>query len=299
VYAARNQNDLAQLSLRRALQLDANAGDAHVALGRVYERLGRPQEAEAAYERGVALQPDSWQNLFMAGSFYYRQGKYARAIDAWQRVVELTPDNALAHTNLGAALLDTGHLSEARAAYQRVIELGPTYTAFMNLGKIYFLQGRFADAAGAFEKAAGMNREDYVPVGNLAAAYAWVPGMQSEAGPTFTRAAALAEAAAKASPTDPTIFADLSVYYANLGQSDLSRRRLQTAMALDQSNPGVYAAAAEAEEILRNRDAALIHARRAIALGYRREEFQRNPALRGLLADPRLAASSPRKTPSK
>jgi tetratricopeptide (TPR) repeat protein len=265
----------------------------------VYERLGRPQEAEAAYERGVALQPDSWQNLFMAGSFYYRQGKYARAIDAWQRVVELTPDNALAQTNLGAALLDTGHLAEARAAYQRVIELGPSHTAFMNLGKIYFLQGRFADAAGSFEKAAEMNRDDYVPVGNLAAAYLWVPGMKREARPTFTRAAAMAEAAARASPTDPTIFADLSVYYANLGQPELSRRRLQTALALDRSSPGVFAAGAEAEEVLGDREAAIDHAGRAVALGYRREEFQRNPALRGLLADPRLAASRPRTTPSK
>jgi len=289
VYLALNQNDLALTTLQQALTLDARHGETHVALGRLYEKLGRLDEAQAAYERGVALQPDAWQHLYAFGSFHFRQGRYAEAIELWQRVTALTPDNGPALINLGAALLETGRLDEAQSAFRQALAIKPNYTASMNLGKIAFLQGRFADAAEMFAAAAEMNPEDYVPVGNLAAAYWWVPGRKADASRTFRHAAQLAEASAKAAPTDATVFADLSIYYAKVAEPELARRRLDTALALDAEGAAVQATAGETLEILGDRRGAVRHIRRAIALGYRREELQRNPELRRLLADPAVA----------
>ena len=294
VYSALNQNDLALAALQRALELDKVNGEARVALGRVYERLDRLEEAEAAYEQGVALQPDDWQNHFLFGSFHFRRGRFADAVGEWRRVMELTPDNTLALTNLGSALLELGRLPEAQTAYEQVIALEPNYTAFMNLGKVYFLSGRFDEAAQMFEKAVAASSNDYVPVGNLAAAYRWAPARRTHASGTFRRAADLAETRAKAEPTNPAIFADLGLYYAQLGDETRARRRLTTALALDESHPGVQAAAAEAYEVLGDRVSAVRHARRAIELGYRKEELRRNPELAELVTDDRLAnATSP------
>jgi serine/threonine-protein kinase len=291
VYSALNQNDLALVALQRALELDRNSGEAHVALARVYERLDRRAEAEASYEQGVVVQPDNWQNHYQYGSFHFRQGRYEKAVSEWREVVKLTPDNSLALTNLGAALLELGREAEAEAAYEQVIALEPNPTAYMNLGKVYFLRARFDEAARMFEKAAGDRSDDYVAVGNLAASYRWTPAKQAQAKETFRRAAQLAEARARTDPTNAAVFADLALYYAHLGDRAESRRRLSTALALGDTHPGVLAAAAEACEVLGDRANAVRHVRRAIELGYRREELRRNPELSGLLSDPGVAGS--------
>jgi serine/threonine-protein kinase len=290
VYSALGQNDLALAALTRSLQLDPNDGDTHAALGRQLEKLGRLPEAEQAYARSLALQPDSWRNLYVAGNFYFRQGDFPKAIAHWQRVTELTPDNSPAYTNLGAALLEAGRLPEAQASYQRAIALQPNYVAYMNLGKVYYLQSHYAQAARMFEKAAAMNADDYIPVGNLAAAQSLLPEARQQSLATFRRAAALAEPAAQRARTDPDIFANLAIYYAKLSQPDLAQRRLATALALAPKNNALYASAAEVSEILGRRDDALRYVRQAIDLGYPRGSLRRNPELTALLADPQLAA---------
>jgi eukaryotic-like serine/threonine-protein kinase len=289
VYTALNQDDLAMAALQQALKLDTKQGDTHVALARLYERLGRLDEAQASYERGIVLQPDAWQNLFVFGSFHYRQGRYAEAIALWKRVIALTPDNRLALINLGSALLDSGRLDEAQVAFEQVLDASPHYTAYMNLGKIAFLQSRYADAARMFEQAAAMSPDDYVLVGNLAAAYAWVPSRARDAEAAFGRAAAMAESRARAEPANAAISADLAIYYAKLARPEDARRRAETAVALAGDNAAVHATVGEALEILGDRADALRHVRRALELGYRREELQRNPEFRDLVADGGLA----------
>jgi tetratricopeptide (TPR) repeat protein len=289
VYTALNQDDLAMAALQQALKLDTKQGDTHVALARLYERLGRLDEAQASYERGIVLQPDAWQNLFVFGSFHYRQGRYAEAIALWKRVIALTPDNRLALINLGSALLDSGRLDEAQVAFEQVLDASPHYTAYMNLGKIAFLQSRYADAARMFEQAAAMSPDDYVLVGNLAAAYAWVPSRARDAEAAFGRAAAMAESRARAEPANAAISADLAIYYAKLARPEDARRRAETALALAGDHAAVHATVGEALEILGDRADALRHVRRALELGYRREELQRNPEFRDLVADGGLA----------
>lgn len=288
VYSALGKNDLALAALTRAIQLDPNDGDAQAALGRQYEKLGRLMEARQSYDRSVTLQPDAWRNLYIAGNFYFRQGEFRKAIEHWQRVTELTPDNSPAYTNLGAALLEAGKLPEAQAAYQRAIALQPNYVAYMNLGKVFYLQTRFAESAAMFEKAAAMNASDYVPLGNLAAALSLVPGSKAKSQAAFRRAVELAEEAARRSRTDPDIFSNLALYYAKLAQPDLAQRRIRTALALAPNSNSLYASAAEVSEILGRRDDAIQSVRRAIELGYPRQTLQRNPELSALLSDPRL-----------
>jgi serine/threonine protein kinase/Flp pilus assembly protein TadD len=298
VYSALNEDDRAVSALNRALMLDRRDGEAHVALGRLYEKLGRQDDARESFQRGVDLQPDAWQNLYAAGSFHFRHGRYKEAIDLWIRVTTLTPDNAAALTNLGAALLEIGRLDEAQDAYRQAIEISPNHTAYMNRGKVFFLQARFDEAAQMFEKAAAMNAEDYVPAGNLAAAYSWIPARNADAKQAFERAAEMAETRAKATPDDAFVFADLSLYYAKLGEGARARARLRTALALEPKNAAVEAAAGEVSEVLGDRDAAIRHLRKAIDLGYRREELQRNPELRELLSDARMSGVPSPATPT-
>jgi Flp pilus assembly protein TadD len=160
----------------------------------------------------------------------------------------------------------------------------------MNLGTVFYLSGKYEQAAGMYERAATLTPQDYLPVGNLAAAYAQIPEKKGLAGETFARAADLAEAAAKEADTDPTVFADLAIYYAHLGRRADARRRLSTSLALGAQYPEIQAAAAETLEALGDRAAAIEHLRKAIEGNYRRETLRRNPALSDLLEDPQVTA---------
>lgn len=283
IYSQLGDYDLAQAALQEALRLDRTDGEAYVALARLYEKLRRTQDAEQAYEQGVALQPRSWRNLYAFAHFYHRQGRFAKAIELWQKVIQMTPDNGLALTNLGAALLDAGRISEARAAYEKALSIRPNATAYMNLGKVNYVEKRFEAAVPLFEKAVEMSGDDYLPHGNLASAYAMVPATRNKAAGAFRRAIELAESAAVKAPTSAVIFADLAGFYANVGSPELARQRLQTALALDADNPQIQASAAETCVLLNDRVRGATHLKKALRLGYSETEAARNPLLRDLV----------------
>lgn len=60
-------------------------------LGYVFERLGQPLQAQAAFERALALNPSMDLAWYGLGEVLYQQGLVARAVAAWERQVSLQP----------------------------------------------------------------------------------------------------------------------------------------------------------------------------------------------------------------
>ena len=58
---------------QRAAQLEPTNEDALIGLGGAYERLGKPQDAEATYKKIVQLRPSYWRGYNLLGAFYLRQ----------------------------------------------------------------------------------------------------------------------------------------------------------------------------------------------------------------------------------
>ena len=52
-------------------------------------------------------------------------GRFEEALAACDRAIEIDPRHAVAHTNRGNALRDLGRFEEALAAYDRAIEIDP------------------------------------------------------------------------------------------------------------------------------------------------------------------------------
>jgi Flp pilus assembly protein TadD len=72
-------------------------------LGDLEYRAGRYEEAGAAYERAVKLQPDLGDDvLFKLGNIAYRAGKREQAAAHWQQALALNPAHQIARTNLEA-----------------------------------------------------------------------------------------------------------------------------------------------------------------------------------------------------
>jgi tetratricopeptide (TPR) repeat protein len=69
-------------------------------LGNALQGLGESEQAIAAYQKILEINPNVAAAHFNLGSIWQMQGKYEEAIAAYQRAIKLKPDFALAHRNL-------------------------------------------------------------------------------------------------------------------------------------------------------------------------------------------------------
>jgi serine/threonine-protein kinase len=292
IQAMKGNNDLALAAIERALAIDANSAEAHQAIARQYERRGRLKDAEASYDKAVSLDPDSVDILDSYANFLFRQSRFEDATRRWQEVIRLAPDSRTAFVNLGSALSESGKIPEAITMFQRAVELKPDYMAYSNLGTAYSRAERYPDAVAAYRKALELDDKDWMVWGNLGYVYSWMPGMHSRAAEAFDHAIRLGEAARPENPRDAFLHSDLALYYARTGQRQLALARLATALALSPGTGEIQAAAAEVQERLGKREAAIEHVRKALELGYRMQALRRRPDLSSVLADPRMKTSS-------
>jgi tetratricopeptide (TPR) repeat protein len=288
VYASQGNHDLAFAAIERAVLIDPNDAAANQAMSRTYENLGRLEDAEASIQKAVALEPDNIMILDGYANFLFYQSRFEEAARQWQTVIRLAPDHYAALSNLGSALNESGRTSEAITMYQRAIEIKPTYMAYSNLGSANAKAERYEDAVEALRKALEIDDTDWLAWGNLAYVYSWMNGMDSQAVETFERAIQLAETARQQNSRDAFIYSDLALYYAKTKQPELAQQRLNTAITLSPDSGEILSAAAEAYEIIGQRDKAIEFAKKSLELGFPPQQFQRNRELIDLLKDPRM-----------
>lgn len=288
VHASKGNFDLATAALERALAIDPNDAAANQALARIYARLGRPLDAEAYHKRAIALDPENPRVRDSYANFLADQGRPEEALGEWQAVIRAAPDHYAARVNMGSVLGDIGRWAEAIEMYRQANAIRPSYMAYSNLGTAYSRSFRYPEAVEAYRKALELNDSDWLAWGNLAYVYSWMEGLEAEAEQTFAKAIELAEAAERQDPRDPWIHSDLALYYAKTGDSERALQQLDTALVLAPDSGEILAAAAEALELLGEREKAVEQARAALAAGFDRRNLQRNPELTGLLADPRF-----------
>ncbi|MGC8758993.1 MAG: protein kinase domain-containing protein [Bryobacteraceae bacterium] len=287
VQAALGNQDLAIASLERAVELDANDPEARQAIARQYERLGRLAEAEKSFRRATELDPDDIAAHDAFGNFLFRQSRFPEAIREWQAVIRIAPDHTAALVNLSSALCEAGRVSEAIEISNRLVKVKPGAMAWNNLGTAYSRAARFPEAAEAYRRALEIDDNDPMAWGNLGFVYSWMGGQDARAREAFARAIKLGEARRKENPRDAFVHSDLALYYAKTGKAAPARERLATALRLAPKGPEIRAAAAEAYELLGERDNALEQVREAVALGCPRQRLERNPSLEALLAEAR------------
>jgi tetratricopeptide (TPR) repeat protein len=290
VHATRGNTDLAFVALKRALDIDANDASANQAIAKLYSRLGRSEDADTAYKKAIALDPENTMILNSYASFLSNQGRFDEAISQWQMVIRLAPEHYAALVNLGSVLEETGKTQEAIDMFQRSIEIRPSYMAYSNLGTSYSRTKRYPEAVDAYRQALEFDGSDWLAWGNLATVYSWINGMDQKTTETFEQAIQLAETARQQNPRDVYVHSDLAIYYAKTKQTELALQRLETAIALSPESANILAVAAEVYEVIGQRDNAVVFAQKSIALGFSKQEFQRNPDLADLINDPRMQA---------
>jgi protein O-GlcNAc transferase len=123
-------------------------------LGSLLQEQGRADEALAAIDAALALDPSYAEGHFNRGILLAQQGRLDEAIDAYQKAVRLRPDFAEAATNAGIVLQELGRWDEAGAAFEHAAKLRPAAPEpHNNLGIVLLARGQPAEAVTAFQRA--------------------------------------------------------------------------------------------------------------------------------------------------
>lgn len=175
--------------LRKAVEFDANNGQAWYDLGRCYYTQNHFPDAEGAFERAEQLQPndvrvlenlaltldaenrpleaerkyrlavdlarksktsDEWPYLNY-GSFLLGQDRASEAVPQLESAVAANPKCAACHSLLGRALAATGKLSEGIQELELAVSLAPNDPKMhFQLGRLYHQAGEQAQAKKQF-----------------------------------------------------------------------------------------------------------------------------------------------------
>ena len=126
-YLASGDLQTALAKLQMALKFDPNYAPAHTVIAYIYERIGRPADAEINYRKAVELEPAKGDPNNNLGQFLCSTGKYAEGEIYFRKAVTdpfyATPDVAL--TNAGVCQLRAGDKVKAVADFRDAIARNP------------------------------------------------------------------------------------------------------------------------------------------------------------------------------
>lgn len=115
----------------RAVRNDPQAGPARLELARIYERLGRTDEAIRTYEVALELNEPDDQILTSLVKLFCTAKRYAEAANASEELVKIAP-SPNAYERLGWARFRLGDYEKSMAAYRKGVELDPNHWPSLN-----------------------------------------------------------------------------------------------------------------------------------------------------------------------
>jgi len=326
-YGSDRQDDTwlrrADADAQQALKLNDQLALGHIAQGWVRDMQSRPDDALAAYERALHLDPtnffawygkvealrharryaDARSNIAEAmrrfprervfldalGSVNYEQSDIPAAEQAFRRSIALQPDAVTAYANLTAVLMRQNHADEALRVLQQGLQVRPSASLYGNLGNILFLRGDYVGAADAFENAVSPTRGapgSYLNWANLADTLLWIPGRAEEARKAYDKARGLLAERLARSPNDVLLVSRMGLYAVRSGHKDEARTLITRALTLAPGSADVQFRAGLAYEVLGDRKQALAAIAAALRLGYPAKYVEAEPDLVALRRDP-------------
>lgn len=172
----------AEKNYRAALQLQPQSQVALLGLGVLLNQTARPAEAETLLRRAAedAAKPLPWRARIaqQLGQSLDLQGKSEEAIAAWQHAIALDPANAEAHRALNALLYRLGRMDAFLTSFDAAAQgLPPSRSAeqgalLLQKADLLIHAERFEEARDCFARLAAMAPQSAGPQNGLAVAYA-------------------------------------------------------------------------------------------------------------------------------
>ncbi len=149
----------------KALRLDPNLAEAHLALGKVlfFSEIDLPG-ALREYQRAIELQPnDATAHHWLGNDALAALGRFEEAIAQGKRAVELDPLSPVINTDLGTTFYYAHRYEDSARQLRKTLEIDPTFFyAHFNLGIALQAAGDLSGAITEYEKAKQLSDNTYV-----------------------------------------------------------------------------------------------------------------------------------------
>ncbi|MCJ7728327.1 MAG: tetratricopeptide repeat protein [Sedimentisphaerales bacterium] len=203
-------------------------------LGNVYNDVGNIDQAMAALQCAVYINPSLGESRMNLGNIYLKKDRVDDAIAEYQAAVKINPDDAKAHNNLGNAYQKRQWLNDALNEYTSSIRLDSHFLeAYRGLALAYRKLNRLAEARTTIVQALTVEPQNAQLYCDLADAYSQSDNC-NEAVPRYEKALKLKHDLAEA-------YLGLGSCYNKLEQSDKEIDAYLKALAI---NPTMFAAVA-------------------------------------------------------
>jgi tetratricopeptide (TPR) repeat protein len=148
----------------KALHLDPNLAEAHLALGKVYFWKIDLAAALREYQRAIELKPnDADAHHWYGNDALSALGRSDEAIAEGKRAIELDPLSVVINTDLGTTLYYAHRFDECARQLRKTLEIDPTsFYAHFNLGIALQAKGDLSGAIAEYEQAKQLNDNMFV-----------------------------------------------------------------------------------------------------------------------------------------
>jgi serine/threonine protein kinase len=145
---------------RRAIAIDPQLAEAHVALGQTYALRFDYARAVGEYREATRLEPDNalaWDQLSWALA-YQQPPDALESEKAAREAIRLQPSAPASQYHLGRALLFQGRYQEADSAFQHAEEVGSSDYSNLGRAQLSIAQGNYDQALAYLMKRSGTRR---------------------------------------------------------------------------------------------------------------------------------------------
>jgi TolB-like protein/tetratricopeptide (TPR) repeat protein/predicted Ser/Thr protein kinase len=145
----------------KAIQLDDGLADGHTALGRILHGYDWDfTGAEKEYKKAIELNPSYATGHHWYAVYLDDMGRTEEALKEIRVARELDPLSLPIHTSEAGLLLNAHHDEEAIKELKATLNQDPNFVgALFRLRDVYYLEGKYRDAAEALQKALVLNND--------------------------------------------------------------------------------------------------------------------------------------------
>ena len=119
--------DKAIESALKALMYDSTLSEAYAALALAYYNKKSLEEAYAAGQKAIELDPNNFAGHWILGRIFYSTDKYPEAIELYKKVIALNPDFYTAYNDLRMSYERIGDKEKLEETLKRTLEMHARY----------------------------------------------------------------------------------------------------------------------------------------------------------------------------